>query len=95
MSQQPDEPLEVLRGIWSAQGQTAADLDDVDGTGRSCQRMQHIGFDELAGADGDLRAAWRSTLRRAGKLNPEAGSVADLILLADRPADQRHPEQAR
>jgi hypothetical protein len=78
MSREPDEALEVLRGIWSAQGQTSADLDDI-GTGKSCKRMADVGFGELDGADDDLRAAWRHRLEREGKLST-GGSVADLVL---------------
>lgn len=84
MSREPDEALEVLRGIWSAQGQTSADLDDM-GTGKSCKRMADVGFGELADAEDDLRAAWRDRLEREGKLSPDGGTVADLIL---RPAQQ-------
>ena len=79
MSGEPDEALEVLRGIWSAQGQTSADLDDI-GTAKSCKRMADVGFDDLADSADDLRSAWRATLERDGKLKPEAGSVADLVL---------------
>lgn len=78
MSRQPDEALEVLRGIWSAQGQTSADLDEACGT-KSCKRMTDVGFDGMAD-DGDLRTAWREKLEREGKLNPEAGSVRDLVI---------------
>jgi hypothetical protein len=78
MTRQPDEALEVLRGIWSAQGQTSADLDDAGHT-RACQKMADVGFDGLA-EDGDVRAAWRDRLEREGKLNREAGSVRDLVL---------------
>ena len=80
MADQPDEALEVLRGVWSAQGQTSADLDEACGTTKSCKRMTDVGFDGMAGPDGDLRTAWRSTLEREGKLNPAGGSVRDLIL---------------
>jgi hypothetical protein len=80
MSRQPDEALDVLREVWSAQGQSSADLDDAYGTTKSCKRMQDVGFDDMADSSGDLRAAWRATLQREGKLNPEAGSVRDLIL---------------
>lgn len=79
MSRQPEEALDVLRGVWSAQGQTSADLEDC-GTTKSCKRMSDVGFDGLAGADEDLRAAWRGKLEREGKLNPEGGSLRDLIL---------------
>jgi hypothetical protein len=80
MSREPDEALDVLRGVWSARGQTAADLDEATGAGKSCKRMANVGFDDMAEDDGDLRAAWRDRLQREGKLNAEGGSVADLIL---------------
>jgi hypothetical protein len=84
MSREPDEALEVLRGIWSAQGQTSADLDEA-GSGKSCKRMADVGFGELDNGDTDVRAAWRARLEREGKLRPDGGSVADLVL---RPAEQ-------
>ena len=84
MSGQPDEALEVLREVWSAQGQTSAELDEACGTTKSCQRMADVGFDGLAEeTDGDLRAAWRAQLAREGKLNPGAGSVRDLVLAGE------------
>jgi hypothetical protein len=76
MSDQPDDALGVLRGIWAAQGQTL-DLDD-GGEPKSCKRMADINFDGLAAEDEDLRAAWRSRLAREGKLNSDS-SVADLV----------------
>jgi hypothetical protein len=88
-----DEALSVLRGIWSAQRQTTADLDapSTTGTTRVCKNMKDIGFGGMAGdgADGgstagpvgeDLRAAWRTKLEREGKLAPGASSVRDLVL---------------
>jgi hypothetical protein len=80
MNGQRDEALEVLRGIWNARGQTAADLEAADDTAKTCKKMADVGFDGLADGDPDLRSAWRAKLRREGKLNPEAGSVADLVL---------------
>jgi hypothetical protein len=77
MSDQPDEALGVLRGIWAAQGQTSADLDDCDT--RACKRMADVNFDGLAAEDEDLRTAWRSRLAREGKLDPAGGTVADLV----------------
>ena len=79
MSREPDDALEVLRGIWSAQGQTSADLGEM-GTGKSCKRMADVGFGELDNTDGDLRAAWRDRLEREGKLSKGGGTVADLVL---------------
>jgi hypothetical protein len=80
MSSQPDEAIEVLRGVWSAQGQSSADIDEACGNTGSRKRRTDAGFDGLAGDDGDLRAAWRATLEREGKLKPGADSVRDLIL---------------
>ena len=82
MSGEPDEALEVLRGIWSAQGQTSANLDDLD-TGRACKRMADVGFSEMDGAEDDQRAAWRDRLEREGKLS-NGGTVADLVLVPAR-----------
>jgi hypothetical protein len=39
----------------------------------------------MAGAGGDLRAAWRDRLRREGKLNPEADGIRDLVLGSAEP----------
>ena len=80
MSGQPEDALEVLREVWSAQGQTSADLDEDCGTKKSCKKMADVGFDGLAGEDGDLRAAWRDRLQREGKLNEATGSIRDLVL---------------
>ena len=80
MSREPDDALDVLRGIWSAQGQTSADLaEHGQGEGKACQRMASVGFDGIKGDDEDLRAAWRNTLEREGKLNAEGASVKDLV----------------
>lgn len=81
MSREPDEALEVLRGIWSAQGQTSVDLDEHGH--RACKRMASVGFDGITGDDEDLRTAWRNTLEREGKLNAEGGSVKDLVYGSD------------
>jgi hypothetical protein len=79
MSNEPNEALDVLREVWSAQEQDSAALDEACGESKGCKRMSEVGFDGLAGPDGDLRAAWRSQLEREGKLNSEAGSVRDLV----------------
>jgi hypothetical protein len=75
-----DNAREVLREVWSAQGQSAADLEEACGTTKACKKMADVGFDGLAGPDGDLRAAWRAKLQREGKLHPDAGSIRDLVL---------------
>ena len=81
MSGNSEEVLEVLREVWSAQGQTAGNADDDCGPVKACKRMADVGFDGLAEeTDGDLRLAWRTQLAREGKLNPGTGSVRDLVL---------------
>ena len=77
---QPEETVEVLRALWSGQGQSSADLEDCFGTQGSCKNTRSIGFDGMAGAEGDLPSAWRATLEREGKLSSDASSVADLVL---------------
>ena len=78
MNREPEETVEVLRGVWTARGQTAADLDEALDTGKSCKRMADVGFGDMSD-DTDVRAAWRARLQREGKLNPEGG-IADLML---------------
>ena len=81
MGGKQEEVLDVLREVWSAQGQNAEDVEEACGTTKSCKKMADVGFDGLAEeTDGDLRAAWRAQLAREGKLNPGAGSVRDLVL---------------
>jgi hypothetical protein len=77
MSDQPDEALGVLRGIWAAQGQTL-DVGE-DGDTKACKRMADVNFDGLATEDEDLRTAWRARLAREGKLDTAGGTVADLV----------------
>lgn len=79
MTRQPDEAVEVLREVWSARGQSRADLEDAFGPQKSCKNMQSVGFGDLSDDD-DLRAAWRATLERDGKLSAGSGSLADLVL---------------
>jgi hypothetical protein len=79
MTPQSDEALDVLRGVWNGQGQSKAELDDACGPKKVCKNMVNVGFDGMAGPDGDLRAAWRARLEREGKLSTEAGSIRDLV----------------
>jgi hypothetical protein len=77
---EPDEAVEVLRAVWTANGQSTADLDDALGEQRACKRMADVNFDGFSeNSEGeDLRAAWRHTLERDGKLSG-SGSVRDLV----------------
>jgi len=86
---EPVEALEVLREVWSAQGQGDTDLDEAlghHGHGKSCKNMQNVGF----GTDEDLRAAWRGRLEREGKL-ASGGSLKDLVLGPADSAQSAHP----
>jgi hypothetical protein len=74
-----DEAVDVLRAVWTARGQTSADLDELFGPAKTCKNMRNVGFDELGTGDGGLRQAWRATLEREGKLSKEPGSVRDLV----------------
>jgi hypothetical protein len=83
--------LSALRGIWKAQGQTSADLDEACGNTKPCKSMEGVGFqglddevddqsDQTRQAVGNnLRSAWKTKLEREGKLDAEAGSVRDLV----------------
>ncbi len=87
-SHDADEAVEVLRAVWTATGQNSDDLDEMFGTPKSCKNMQHVGFEAMADATGDLRSAWRATLEREGKLSRSAGSVRDLVLGSAEPGDR-------
>ena len=79
---EPDEAVEaveVLRAVWTASGQTSADLEELFGAPKTCKNMRNVGFDDLGAAEGDLREAWRTTLEREGKLSKEPGGVRDLV----------------
>jgi hypothetical protein len=80
MSSEPNEALDVLREVWSAQGQGSATVEAACETGGGCKRFSDIGFDGMAGPDGDLRAAWKAKLEREGKLSSGSGSIRDLVL---------------
>ena len=74
-----DEPIDLLRTVWAADGQRA-DLDEAFGPAKSCKNMKDVSFDGLAEPGSDLGAAWREKLRREGKLSASGGSIRDLVL---------------
>jgi hypothetical protein len=92
------QALSALRGIWKAQGQTSADLDEACGNTTSCRSMDAVGFHGLEdesdkpsqSVGNNLRAAWKTKLEREGKLNSESGSVRDLVFgSSDQEEEQR------
>lgn len=84
-----EQALSALRGIWSAQKQTSADIDESCGNTKACKNMETVGFhglvDENESGDkaqapvgNNLRAAWKTKLEREGKL-ATGRSVKDLV----------------
>jgi hypothetical protein len=80
MTGQSGEALEVLREVWRSQGQGVSDLENLDGSQKSCKKMADVGFDDFAAGEADLHAAWRAKLEREGKLTGSSGTVRDLVL---------------
>jgi hypothetical protein len=85
---EPEEAVEVLRAVWTARGQTNADLDELFDAPKTCKNMRNVGFDDLDAADGGLREAWRTTLAREGKLSEQQGSVRDLVFGSGQPGSR-------
>ena len=92
------QALSALRGIWQAQNQTSANLDEACGNTKACTNMEAVGFQGLAdGSAGvenkdksspsvgnNLRAAWKTKLEREGKLSTGT-SVRDLVFGSSDP----------
>lgn len=70
---------QVLRSVWEAQGNPAAELDEECNPNKVCKNMQGISFDGYAEPGTDLGTAWREKLAREGKLNSSSGSIRDLV----------------
>lgn len=91
LTEEGTEALSALRGIWKAQGQTSADLDEACGNTKSCKSMDAVGFHGLVdetetptqanpSVGSNVRSAWKTKLEREGKLNVEGSSVRDLVM---------------
>ena len=80
MSPQPDDAVEVLRAVWSAEGQDSDSFEDACGPQKTCKNMKDVSFDGMAEPGTDLREAWRERLRREGKLSTSGGSIRELVL---------------
>jgi hypothetical protein len=84
MTSEPNDAVEVLRTVWSAEPTTSDDLEALP-VAKACKNMKDISFDGMAEPGSDLRQAWRERLQREGKLNTSGGSIRDLVLGADAP----------
>jgi hypothetical protein len=80
MTDKPADARDVLRAVWAARGESAADLDDDCSPTKSCKNMQTVSFDGMAEPGTDLREAWRDKLAREGKLATSGQSIRDLVL---------------
>ena len=89
-SARAEQTRTVLRDIWSATGQTSAQVEErLGGRGaKVCKNMASIGFGGMAEGvtgdtntpvDEDVRSAWRARLARDGKLDPHAESIGETL----------------
>src|SRR5258706_6173736 len=79
----------LFRGFGAAGGQTAAELDELFGTAKSCKNMRNVGFDELAATGGELKVAGRAGVGRGRKLRDPPDKGARPVL----GAAPNHPPQ--
>jgi hypothetical protein len=77
MSLESDEARLVLRNLWSAQGDPAAELDEECNPNKVCRNMKDVTFEGFAGDGKDIKTAWKEALERDGKLG--TGSIGDLV----------------
>lgn len=94
-----EQALDVLRDIWSANAQSADELEEQLRANRPkvCRNMRSIGFGGMdpetvspgeatnTPVDTDIRSAWREKLEEEGKLHPQGVSVAELLDTAGEP----------
>ena len=75
-----NEPKDVLRALWQAEGQELAEVDEDCGpiNQKACKNMKDVTFDGFAPSGSDLGQAWRDKLEREGKL--AQGSLRDLVM---------------
>lgn len=85
MTSDPDDAVEVLRAVWSADDTAGDDLADTLLPKKACKNMKGVSFDGLAEPGSDLREAWRDRLEREGKLSKSGASIRDLVLGTDSP----------
>jgi hypothetical protein len=85
MAHEPDDAVEVLRSVWSVEGQPTLDVEEDFSAKKVCKNMKNVSFDGMAEPGSDLRQAWRERLEREGKLNTSGHSIRDLVLGTDAP----------
>jgi hypothetical protein len=80
MTSGSDHTADVTNTMWSSPDVEASDLDEDCNPNKVCRNAKAISFDGFAEEGGDVKAAWRETLAREGKLNTSTESVRDLVL---------------
>ena len=80
MTSGSDQSEDVTNTMWSSSDAEASGLDEDCNPNKVCRNAQAISFDGFAEEGGDVKAAWRETLAREGKLNTSTESVRDLVL---------------
>lgn len=85
MTEEQDETLAALRGVWGANTQSAEDLEQFCPTAKVCKNVADLG---IKGMDDDnmavaLRSEWKAMLESDGKLRDDAETIADLVAAAE------------
>lgn len=95
LPQEGQDALSVLRGLWSAQGQSSRDVDSASSCGeqsrsKSCKATDSMTFEGLIDeveattdtheAITNVQSAWRKKLEQDGKLHREGTPLRHLVL---------------
>lgn len=80
MTSRSDQSADMTDTMWSSPDAEANDLDEDCNPNKVCRNAKAISFDGFAEEGGDVKAAWRETLAREGKLSTSTESVRDLVL---------------
>ena len=68
-----------LSDIWASQSFNLPQLDEDCAPNKVCKNMKDVTLDGFATEGGDIRAAWKETLKREGKITEGSNSIGDLI----------------
>ncbi|HZE66222.1 MAG TPA: hypothetical protein VE081_06290 [Sporichthyaceae bacterium] len=77
MNDSGNDAVDVLRDIWTADGQSSAEIEELQPTGKVCKNTAMLGIKgmEDEGMANALRAEWRNQLAAEGKLTPGSRSI--------------------
>ena len=74
------DPKQMLTSIWSLDAAGELDPDENCSPTKQCRNTKDMTFDGYAPEGTDIGEAWRSLLRREGKMANEGESIRDLVL---------------